>query len=304
VDTLLTNQNKLIATAIKVQNNTNMKNLRKRYATYKNKPVIKARDTSAIRKTKTQASLTAATVTVKQKRQEKPKKRISFNIDGIQAMNSNNEPLSLTTKKKTPLWSWDGVNEVDRVYVKAQNPIEPNSDSIVEFNADDVMLTTYEVGDYVLRKYSPTKIGQGPPMKYSSWWKGPYIITDKIHTGNKYIYSIRNLITARAYRVDVMHIKPFYYDPKKSIPPLNIAAKDTDEYVVDHIVTHDFEDPNHKLWRVRWAGYDMDEDTWEPFEHLKDVEAFHQYCIQHKMHQFLPNKGKPRGKKIQGTHKL
>jgi hypothetical protein len=135
-------------------------------------------------------------------------------------------------------------------------------------------------------------------MKYASWWRGPYIITDKWTTEQKIIYTIKNLISGKLYKVDVMHIKPYYYDPTKSVSPLNIAAKDIDEYVVDHIVTHDFSDPNNHKWRVRWAGYDPEEDTWEPFEHLKDVEAFHQYCIQHALSNYIPKRQRAIKRKV------
>ena len=48
-------------------------------------------------------------------------------------------------------------------------------------------------------------------------------------------YSIRNLVTNK---VDVTHIRPFYFDPTY-VTPLKIAVKDTDETVVDTIVQHD-----------------------------------------------------------------
>ena len=41
--------------------------------------------------------------------------------------------------------------------------------------------------------------------------------------------------------VDVTHIRPFYFDPNY-VTPLQIAAKDTDEYVVENILAHDFLD--------------------------------------------------------------
>jgi transposase InsO family protein len=176
------------------------------------------------------------------------------------------------------------------VTIVPQKPTNNNTHepSVVELTMDNFIITTYNVGDYVLRRCSPSKLGNGPPVKYSSWWRGPYIVSSTLHTGDKIIYTIKNLISGKEYKVDVMHIKPYYFDPNKSINPLNIAAKDIDEYVVDHIVTHDFSNPKDKKWRVRWAGYEAEEDTWEPLEHLKDVEAFHQYCIEHKLIEYLP----------------
>jgi transposase InsO family protein len=246
VDNLLTNQQKLIAAAVRTQHKTNMDNLEKRYANYKRKPTMKSKS------------------------------------EGQRQASSKNPNAVMLNIMVTP------GNRI------SEEKFEP---SVVELSMDEFVITTYDIGDYVLRRYSPNKIGNGPPMKYSSWWRGPYVITSKLQTEKKIIYTIKNLISAKEYRVDVMHIKPFYFDPKKSIHPLNIAARDTDEYVVDHIVTHDFSDPQSKLWRVRWAGFDPDDDTWEPYDHLKDVEAFHQYCIQHELTEYLPKQQQTKKRK-------
>ena len=45
----------------------------------------------------------------------------------------------------------------------------------------------------------------------------------------------------------------FYYDPK-FVTPINVAARDTNEYVVKQILKHDFTDPNKKLWLVQVAA--------------------------------------------------
>ena len=52
--------------------------------------------------------------------------------------------------------------------------------------------------------------------------------------------------------------------------------------VRNRILKHDFTDPNKKFWLVQWqldSGGDEDE-TWEPVEVFKDVEAFHHYCTE------------------------
>ena len=39
-----------------------------------------------------------------------------------------------------------------------------------------------------------------------------------------------DLVTTKEYFADVMHLKPFYFDPNY-VTPLNIATRDTDESV-------------------------------------------------------------------------
>ena len=99
-------------------------------------------------------------------------------------------------------------------------------------------------------------------------------------------YTIRNLVTDKEYVVDVTHIRPFYYDPTY-VTPLNIAVKDTDETVVDMIVKHDFSDPKDKKWSVRWVT-EQPSETWETYENLKNVDAFHHYCATNKLDPFSP----------------
>jgi hypothetical protein len=87
--------------------------------------------------------------------------------------------------------------------------------------------------------------------------------------------------------VDVTHIRPFYFDPNY-VTPLNIAAKDTDEYVVEKILAHDFSDFNDKRWLVKWASTEASNETWETYETLKDVEVFQQYCASLQLDPFPP----------------
>jgi hypothetical protein len=93
-------------------------------------------------------------------------------------------------------------------------------------------LTRHKVGDYVLRRHPSTKAGSGPPNKYGSFWRGPYLI---ISHDEDTQYNIQNLVTGVISEAHVQHLKPFYYDPKH-IEPLNIAAKDNNEFIVGDIL--------------------------------------------------------------------
>ena len=69
---------------------------------------------------------------------------------------------------------------------------------------------------------------------------------------------------------------------------LNVAARDTKEYVVKRILKHDFTDPTNKLWLVQWQLDGDKDETWEPFEVLNDVEAFHHYCAANGLGTLFP----------------
>jgi hypothetical protein len=106
---------------------------------------------------------------------------------------------------------------------------------------------------------------------------------------DKVSYTIRHLTTGKEYLADVTHLRPFFYDPRFTTP-LNVAARDTKEYVVKSILRHDFSDPDNKRWLVQWALDGDEDETWEPFEVLKDVEAFHTYCAANGMSTLFPKK--------------
>ena len=81
-------------------------------------------------------------------------------------------------------------------------------------------------------------------------YDGPYVVTHVTTmpmvygSHDKVSYTIRNLTTGKEYLVDVTHLRPFFYDPKFTTS-LNVAARDTKEYVVKSILRHDFSDPEN-----------------------------------------------------------
>ena len=69
--------------------------------------------------------------------------------------------------------------------------------------------------------------------------------------------------------------------------PLNIAVKDTDTFVVDQIFARNISDLTDTQWRVRWAGYEVSDDSWEPLANIKDVSVC---CVDNKLQRFIPRK--------------
>jgi hypothetical protein len=271
VDTLITRQNQIIEAAILSQNSINESNIRKRYAKYTKAPKLRQRILAA------DDSDALATVPI--------------SIAHIVAEPAPvKPPIFAVAKWVLATNPMNGEQEYVRLLQKDVDVVE----TIDEIDMSPYVLTTYQVHDYVLRRYPPSKIGGGNPHKYGSWWRGPYQITSIIQkpiseTNTKPQYTIRNLTNDKEYVVDVTHLRPFYFDPDY-VTPLNIAAKDTAEEVVEKIVNHDFSDYNDKRWLVRWAGNGQPEETWERYDNLKDVEAFQQYCAAHHLDPFPPKR--------------
>ena len=269
VDTLITRQSQLIEAAIKSQMELHTANLKKRYAHYKKAPKLRDRFVpEADDHTGATSPVTLAFLSLHE-RTAKP-------------------PIFMARK-----WIGRAIpNSNDFEYFPQDMPAAEVIDTVSEIDMQEYVHTTYEVNDFVLRRYPPTKIGGGNPHKYGSWWRGPYLVTQvfqkpisDINTKPRYV--IRNLTDSKEYVVDVTHLRPFYYDPEY-VTPLNVAAKDTDEEVVQEILQHDFSDFNDKRWLVRWGGDQRFEDSWERFHTLKDVEVFQHYCASRQLDPFPP----------------
>ena len=65
--------------------------------------------------------------------------------------------------------------------------------------------------------------------------------------------------------------------------------QDQQEFLIDHIVTHNG-DPKNKtqmMFKVRWLGYNEEDDTWEPWIHLRDTLQLKEYLDSHQLSSLL-----------------
>jgi len=130
----------------------------------------------------------------------------------------------------------------------------------------------FSIGDFVLMAYP-----HRPPSKLSPKWRGPFRIMDR----NQNVYSIIDLISGRVQSVDAERLTRWTdraQDPAvQSKTRLEAAAHDHDEYLVSHIVDHTGNSKRTYQFRVRWAGYGPEEDTWLPYKVVKNLEELDRY---------------------------
>jgi hypothetical protein len=141
--------------------------------------------------------------------------------------------------------------------------------------------TTFAVGDYVLVSYP-----ERPPDKLTPKWRGPMLVVEiKNQT-----YLCQDLLTQKVLPFFIDRLQPYKSDlgeegiDSEFPTPATIAAVDRDAFVVDSIVDHkgNPKNKNSLLFRVRWAGYEPSEDTWEPYKNLKNVVALEAYISKVK----------------------
>jgi len=73
------------------------------------------------------------------------------------------------------------------------------------------------------------------------------------------------------------------------VTPINVAVRDTNEYVVKRILKHTFTDPNKKLWLVQWQLVGNENETLEPFEVLRTWKLFTIIAQQMGKAHYSPN---------------
>ena len=154
---------------------------------------------------------------------------------------------------------------------------------------DSETYTEFPINSYVLAAYPMTRMGQLPPDKLMTPYRGPLRVVSV--EGNT--YTLQNLVSMKHEKVHVSLLKKFEYDARFD-DPVEVARHDASEFLIEKIISHsgDFKDRvnNPLLFRVRWAGYGPEDDTYEPWKHVKDTEQLHNYLREKKLAKHIPSK--------------
>ena len=148
--------------------------------------------------------------------------------------------------------------------------------------APTVQVTVFPVDSHVLMSYPLDTTGKSrPPNKLLTQWKGPLQVVSISSDGSH--YTLKDLVEDKTLpQVHIKRLRPFLYDAE-AVDPKAIAAKDKGEYFVEQILEHRG-NPTRKStmeFKVRWAGYSPDFDTWEPWRGVRDVDKLHEYLRNH-----------------------
>jgi hypothetical protein len=140
---------------------------------------------------------------------------------------------------------------------------------------DEDAKSPIEKGDYVLMTY-PAR----PPNKLASRYRGPLIVHEMERDD---IVKVMDLVKDKVYEVHINRLHKLKGSEKVSKPELlRIAALDIDEYLVDKIMDHRGSKKAKTLkFRVRWEGYEPEDDTWEPWAEVKHLAALDTYLAEH-----------------------
>ena len=84
-------------------------------------------------------------------------------------------------------------------------------------------------------------------------------------------------------------MRPFTFDPVYT-NPVDIAQQNEQEFAVAQILGHR-EDPQRRAtmeFLVSWTDFGADQNSWEPYKALMDVDRLHDYLREHRMRSLIP----------------
>jgi len=97
-------------------------------------------------------------------------------------------------------------------------------------------------------------------------------------------YVVQNLVTQTPTTYHVSKLRPFLYD-ERTLTPLQVAVTDTlDEFLPEKVL--DMRGDTHGKrkflqFKIRWAGYGPETDTWESWDNCKGTDAVQLYLSEH-----------------------
>jgi hypothetical protein len=193
------------------------------------------------------------------------------------------QPHDSAVNQRLSQWSSDMLQVQDKLVDIAQKRQQAADDA--HMTKASAAVTQFPSNSFVLVSYPNTAMGNKPPTKLHTPWKGPMRVVS--NQGAEYI--VHDLVRNKNINVHVTRLKKFEHDPVR-VDPLAIAAKDYGEFEVESIISHSG-DPKRKSsmdFLVRWSGYDDSEDLWLPWSELRLNPALHKYLRAHGMEKLVP----------------
>jgi hypothetical protein len=139
---------------------------------------------------------------------------------------------------------------------------------------------TFVVGDKVLVSTAHINLQTEGTRKLFPRFIGPYSITKVI---NSNAYEVDIPAELKCHRVfNVSRLRKFYQGADHFPPPPPVLIQGEQEWYVECILKHRFRSngkgrTTSMEFLVKWRGYDLDYNTWEPFSTVENCQALDDY---------------------------
>lgn len=114
------------------------------------------------------------------------------------------------------------------------------------------------------------------PYKLATARRGPFLVISSTNGS----YTLQSPIDSKTIRIHHSRLSPFIGTADEARAAYPLAH---DEFYVDFIVEHRAgasgraKNPHNWTYRVRWLGYEPDDDTWEPYSNVSSSKALDDY---------------------------
>jgi hypothetical protein len=147
----------------------------------------------------------------------------------------------------------------------------------------------FQEGDFVLQ----IKTSTGSRGKLVTRWIGPRLVLGRQNNDAAHpVLALLDLVTSKIHEAsidDCRLMKTGWFEEKTVLHDLKkLAALDKEEYEVEKIVDHKPPGtdrvPGSKIsdywFKVKWAGFSDEENSWEPYSELKSLEPLTEYLLK------------------------
>ena len=170
----------------------------------------------------------------------------------------------------------DHTDKYQNYVMDAAREAQSRTDRLHVIQRRGSAITEFAVGSYVTLEYPEPSVPRAP-TKLVARRAGPFMV----HSSDGADYKIKDLQSDKQSRVHIKRLRAFIFDETR-VDPATVVAADRSEFLVDYVLDHE---PKVRPWRqrrelvfkIRWVGYGLLYDTWEPWSELRANDRVHTY---------------------------
>jgi hypothetical protein len=149
---------------------------------------------------------------------------------------------------------------------------------------------SFQEGDFVLQ----LKRATGNKGKLGTRWVGPRLVLNRRDNDPSHpVLDLFDLVTSQTLEASIDDCRLFrtgWFDEPTMVQDLHrLAALDKEEYEVQTILNHRIvttkgkakAKPTDYWFEVKWAGFSEEENSWEPYSALKNLDPLNEYLALH-----------------------
>jgi len=184
------------------------------------------------------------------------------------------------------------LNEhLDQMLERQSTLIKVAQDTQREYDSHHMSRNDPELSDFPINSYVLWENPAGGRNKMQTKLQGPYQVVGRQDDD----IIIQDLLTHKDVKTHISNVREFLFDNDRT-DPKDVAMHSSQEFVIDTILEHAFTDNIIKrstlMFKVRWQGYTVENDSWEPYKYLRDTEQLHAYLRANRMVSYIPAKFK------------